>query len=127
MDWTGKFGAAFGAFVIPGLGIPAGMLFAGLIAAAISHTPEPGQPTKTIPTRIFGIVSDACIGGWLALAVLKFRPVATYGIHDIPPEVIAALIALSWQWLRKRLGDYFDRAFNVALDALRKRLGGGTP
>lgn len=106
------------------LGIPAAVLCAAVVGSIISHLPRDGQPETKIPARVMAVVSDTFIGGWLAVAALQLTFLEPYGVHNIPAPAVGALCALLVQWLRTKIADYFERAFVVAMDALKLRFGG---
>jgi hypothetical protein len=108
------------------LGIPAGVLAAAVLGATISHLPKDGQVETKIPARVLGIVSDTFIGGWLAVAILQFTPLESYGVHNIPAPAVGALCALLVQWGRANVAGLFERAFAAGLAAFNRRFG-GTP
>lgn len=106
------------------LGIPAAVLCAAVVGAIISHLPRDGQPDTKIPARVIAVVSDTFVGGWLAVAILQLTFFKEYGVHNIPAPAVGALCALIVQWARSKSSDYFERAFAVALDAFKRRIGG---
>ncbi len=115
--------AAAGATAVV-LGIPAGMLAACVVASAIQHIPKKGAPEEVLLLRVGGVLSDAFIGGWLGVAVLKLAFLAPYGVHNIHPAAVGALCTLAVQFLRTKLADWGERTFSAALDAFSRRAGG---
>lgn len=114
--------ACAGALVV--LGVPIMALAAAMVGAAISHIPRGGQPSRAIPKRIVGIVADAFIGGWLAVFLLKLKPLAEYGIHEVPLPVAAGLCALLVQLLRTKGVTYLDTVVQALVDVFKRRFGG---
>ncbi|MGO1073593.1 hypothetical protein [Lysobacter sp. CA199] len=107
-------GAATGATLLV-LGIPLEALLAALIGAALSYVARPAVSHSKIPVRLLGIVSDALIGGWLFVIVVKLTPLHRFGVDDIPIEAGAGLLALLWRVLRVWLPAKLDRAFDALL------------
>ncbi|MEI2453841.1 hypothetical protein [Lysobacter firmicutimachus] len=107
-------GAATGATLLV-LGIPLEALLAALIGAALSYVARPAVSHSKIPVRLLGIVSDALIGGWLFVIVVKLTPLHRFGVAEIPIEAGAGLLALLWRVLRVWLPAKLDRAFDAVL------------
>lgn len=107
-------GAATGATLLV-LGIPLEALLAALIGAALSYVARPAVSHSKIPIRLLGIVSDALIGGWLFVILVKLTPLHRFGVGDIPIEAGAGLLALLWRVLRVWLPAKLDRAFDAVL------------
>lgn len=107
-------GVATGATLLV-LGIPLEALLAALIGAALSYVARPAVSHSKIPVRLLGIVSDALIGGWLFVIVVKLTPLHRFGVDNIPIEAGAGLLALLWRVLRVWLPAKLDRAFDAVL------------
>lgn len=107
-------GAATGATLLV-LGIPLEALLAALIGAALSYVARPAVSHSKIPVRLLGIVSDALIGGWLFVILVKLTPLHRFGVGDIPIEAGAGLLALLWRVLRVWLPAKLDQAFDAVL------------
>jgi len=101
----------------PVLGIPVAALAAAMLGSGFSYLQRRGQDVDTIPFRLFGIAADAFIGGWIAVSLPHIPQLAAYGVTAIPIEAAAGLLAFLMQVVRKKVGDYFERAFQAGLNA----------
>lgn len=97
------------------LGIPLEALLAALIGAALSYVARPAVSHSKVPMRLLGIVSDALIGGWLFVILVKLTPLHRFGLAEIPIEAGAGLLALLWRVLRVWLPAKLDQAFDALL------------
>ena len=105
------------AFVV--LGIPLAALTAALLGAGFSYMPKPAQPIDKVPLRLLGIVMDAFLGGWIAVALVHIPYTARFiGTWDSATVVLAGLLAFAMQAIRLKAAGYFDRAFQGGLNAL---------
>lgn len=118
-------GAVTGAaFVV--LGIPLVALAAALLGAGFSYLPKPAQPDEKVPLRLLGVVMDAFLGGWIAVALVHIPFTAHYiGSWESATIVIAALLAFAMQTIRLKAAVYFDQAFQAVLTAVVARFGKG--
>lgn len=123
---AGTAGAAGGA-ILAVMGIPLGVLAAALIGAGLSYVTRAREPDEVIPVRLIGILADALIGGWLAVALVHLTVLQRYGISAIPLEAIAGLLAISWRVLRLWIPPKADQAFNAFLAFWTRRRDGGAP
>lgn len=121
---AGAAGASSAAAMLV-LGIPLGALAAALIGAGLSYVARPREPDQVIPARLLGILSDAMIGGWLAVALIHFTLLHRYGVDMIPVEAIAGLLAIFWRALRLWIPKKADQAFDAFLGFWTRRRGGG--
>lgn len=117
---------ASGAAAMLVLGIPLGALAAALIGAGFAFIARSREPDELIPARLLGILSDALIGGWLAVALIRITPLHRFGIDAIPVEAIAGLLAIFWRGLRMWIPIKADQAFTAFL-AFWTRRDGGAP
>ena len=101
----------------PVLGIPVAALAAAMLGSGGSYLQRQAQDVELVPLRLFGIAVDAFLGGWIAVSLLKFKPLFDYGVHDFPVEALAGVIAFLMQALRKRAGDWSERIFQAGLKA----------
>lgn len=112
---AGAVGGA--AFVV--LGIPLVGLVAALLGACFSSFAKAAVPREQVPMRMFGVLMDAFIGGWLAVALCSIPFTAKYiGTWDSAQVVLAGLCAYLMQAIRLKTSDYFERAFQAALNAV---------
>lgn len=118
---------ASGAAALLVLGIPLGALAAALIGAGFSFIARPREPDQYIPVRLLGILADALIGGWLAVALVRITPLHQYGIDGIPLEAIAGLLAIFWRGLRIWIPKKADQAFDAFLGLWTRKRDGGAP
>lgn len=92
--------AASGAAGMILFGVPAGVLIAALLGAAMSFYFRPGTPERRIPMILFGVVSMAFAGAWLSLAAPHFTWLGIgTAAANIDPSVRAGLCALVFQSL----------------------------
>lgn len=124
--------AATGAVVGAGffvLGIPLGALAAALLGAGFSYLPRGPHPTEQVPLRLLGVLMDAFLGGWCAVALVNIPYSAGFiGSWEAAPVVLAGLLAFVMQAVRVRAGGYVERAFQALLNAAVSRFGkGGDP
>lgn len=101
----------------PVLGIPVAALTAAMLGSGFSYLQRKGQDVDAVPFRLLGIAADAFIGGWIAVALPHIPQLVAYGVNAIPVEAVAGLGAFLMQVVRKRVGDYFERAFQAGLNA----------
>jgi TctA family transporter len=118
---------ASGAAAMLVLGIPLGALIAALLGAGLAYVARGREPDEQIPARLLGILMDAFIGGWIAVALVRLIPLHRYGIDAIPLEAIAGLIALFWRGLRIWIPSKADQAFTAVLDTWFRGRSGGAP
>lgn len=118
---------ASGAAAMLVLGVPLGALIAALIGAGLAYVARGSEPDEAIPARILGILMDAFIGSWIAVALVRLTPLHRFGIDAIPLEAIAGLLALFWRGLRSWIPSKADQAFTAFLDFWSRGRSGGTP
>jgi hypothetical protein len=109
------------------LGVPLGALIAALIGASLAYVARGREPDEVIPVRMLGILMDAFVGGWIAVALVRLTPLHRYGIDAIPLEAIAGLLALFWRGLRSWIPSKVDQAFGAFLDYWTRGRSGGAP
>ena len=114
---TAAAAVAGAAFVV--LGIPLAALTAALLGAGFSYMPKPAQPLDKIPLALLGILMDAFLGGWIAVALVHIPYTARFiGSWEAAVVVLAGLLAFCMQAIRLKAAGYFDRAFQGALNAV---------
>jgi hypothetical protein len=121
-------GATVGLATMMVLGIPMGALAAALIGGGLAYVAREREPDELIPARLLGILSDALIGGWFAVALVKLTVLHRFGIDAIPLEAIAGLLAIFWRQLRLWIPEKANEAFAAFLSWWGGRgRTGGTP
>lgn len=106
------------------LGIPLYALAAALLGASLAYVVRERVADEVIPVRLLGILADAFIGGWFAVALVKVTLLHRYGIDSIPLEALAGLIALFWRGLRLWIPTKADQAWEVFLGLWSRKKGG---
>lgn len=102
--------AAGGAAGMVLFGVPAGVLIAAFLGAALSFYFRKGLPERHIPTIVFGVVAMAFAGAWLSLMLPH---VAWLGIGAMSAQVDASaragLCALVFQSVWNAGHRFIDR------------------
>lgn len=126
---TAKVATAAGASVgaaFAVLGIPLGALAAALLGAGFSYLPRGAAPHDKVPLRVLGVIADAFIGGWVAVALVHVPYTASHiGAWDSAPVVFAGLLGFLMQAIRMKTAGYFERAFQTGLNVAAGFLGKG--
>lgn len=110
--WPG----AAGLLQLPLLGIPLVGLASALLGSGFSHLTGRRRATDEVATPLLGIISDAFLGGWIAVVLYNVPQVEGYGFKAIPIEVVAGLAAYLMRVTRQKAGGYFERAFQAGLN-----------
>lgn len=118
--------SAFGAACVV-LGIPLLAFIAGLIGAGGGVVISPRVPDEKIPVRMVGIIVIAFIAGWLAVGIVTIAASAKpgWGVHLIPIEAIAGLLALFWHVIKPWLGKKVDALVDGLIAKWTGRRPGG--
>lgn len=109
---AGPLPDADGIWAIPVMGITLSVLATGLFASTLRHLGEPAPPDTKIPGKVLGIVTDGFTGGWLAM-FLTTAPATREHLGGVPPQVVAAVLALAAQWVRDNAPRYINEAWQT--------------
>jgi hypothetical protein len=108
------------------LGIPLAVLAASMGSSALKHIREQGQPDRNIPRLAVWIISDAFIGGWIAMFLIGL-PLTREYVASVEPAIVGALCTLLVQFLRDRGPGWADQGVQAVLSWFSRRRAGGEP
>lgn len=104
------------------LGIPLGMFGANLVASLLRTFRDPPLPEEKLAWRLFGVVSDAAIGGWLAVFVMGLPATREHIGNAIHPAAVGAVFTLVFQFLRNRLPKWLDSIMGESIKSIAQAL-----
>lgn len=104
-------------------GITLAVLCACLAAAFLRTFRDPPEAESKLPRRLFGVVADAFVGGWLTVFLLGL-PYTRGHLGDlIPPAVVGAVFTLTWQFLRIRGPKWLDAVMGESIKSIASAIG----